>query len=580
MLQVVIMEEYLHKLLEGAEAAEASFIDQGYSNEEARNAVVKTVDRALERSAGPAQLPVEGGVGAEECSAVNAREEGENLRRHKEQVERQEAEEVERQELPAGFKLCGGKRKYIETPIEVGKSKGVKIHDKSSLEMLHSKGRFLELSMRHLKVLKKSGFKNEVKKNGKEAVHRVAGESIEDGRAEEMAGDCIEDERVGDCIEDVRTGDCIEDVTAEDCMEDVRVEDYMEDVRVEDCIEDVRSGDKGTSNSIEGPRKKASREEFLEDAMDRLRGSSSDVDHGQAKKDCAVRLIEFVKSMRSDDAYSRISEEIMMAKAAPNNPLNVYPPDVKRNLYVDIVDYASVNLPELLTMILTYHQDFSKNPTEADIVTIGNIISTVLLSSSRNHNHSNSLARVRAVVERAQGKTTKGLQMGAKLGNSLGKDAYYAAREEHVVAGQALNQAMSEEGVMNITFDNCNWKIGEEEQNNVTLSFAELERGFEEADLSDEKTLKETLALYNLENLLLTSEVNTSLREHLDMMVLHLMASLFSKDKEFKWLGQFLPDHYHHDNCLEGHTRSSLILHNIIPLDENKTPEMVQILFR
>ena len=562
MLQVVIMEEYLHKLLEGAEAAEASFIDQGYTNEEARNAVVKTVDRALESSAGPAQLPVEGGVGGEECSAVNAREEGEDVRRHEEQVERQEAGEVERQELPAGFKLCGGKRKYIETPIEVGKSKGVKIHDKSSLEMLHSKGRFLELSMRHLKVLKKSGFKNEVEKNGQEAVNRVAGECIEDGRAEEMAGDCIEDERVGDCIEDESSEDCIEDE------------------RVEDCIEDVRSGDEGTSNSIEGPRKKASREEFLEDAMDRLRGSSSDVDHGQAKKDCAVRLKEFVKSMRSDDAYSRISEEIMMAKASPNNPLNVYPPDVKRNLYVDIVDYASVNLPELLTMILTYHQDFSKNPTEADIVTIGNIISTVLLSSSRNHNHSNSLARVRAVVERAQGKTTKGLQMGAKLGNSLGKDAYYAAREEHVVAGQALNQAMSEEGVMNITFDNCNWKIGDEEQNNVTLSFAELERGFEEADLSDEKTLKETLALYNLDNLLLTSEVNTSLREHLDMMVLHLLASLFSKEKEFKWLGQFLPDHYPHDNCLEGHTRSSLILHNIIPLDENKTPEMVQILFR
>ena len=221
MLQVVIMEENLRELLEGAEAAEESFIDQGYSKEEARSAVVKTVNRALERSAGPAQSTEGEGASAEECSAVNGSEEGEVVRRQEEQVERQE-EEVERQELPAGFKLCGGKRKYIETPIEMGKSKSVKIHDKSSLEMLHSKGRFLELSLRHLKVLKKSGFKNGVEKNGQEACNRVAVECIEDGRAEEMAGDCIEDERVGDCIEDVRAVDCIDDARAGDCIEDVR----------------------------------------------------------------------------------------------------------------------------------------------------------------------------------------------------------------------------------------------------------------------------------------------------------------------------------------------------------------------
>ena len=54
------------------------------------------------------------------------------------------------------------------------------------------------------------------------------------------------------------------------------------------------------------------------------------------------------------------------------------------------------------------------------------------------------------------------------LVNSLGKDAYYAAREEQVVAGQALNQAMSEEGVMNVTFDNC--KIGRLEMKSKTMS--------------------------------------------------------------------------------------------------------------
>ena len=84
-------------------------------------------------------------MGAEEGSSVRMREE--------EEVVRRQVEQVERQELPAGYKLCGAKRKYIETPIEVGKCKSVKIHDKSSLQMLHSKGRFLELTLQHLEVI-------------------------------------------------------------------------------------------------------------------------------------------------------------------------------------------------------------------------------------------------------------------------------------------------------------------------------------------------------------------------------------------------------------------------------------------
>ena len=68
--------------------------------------------------------------------------------------------------------------------------------------MLYSKGQFLELTMGHLEVLKRSGIKHWVEKSSKEVGNRVAGECF--GRAEVRAGDSFKEERAVNCIQDVR----------------------------------------------------------------------------------------------------------------------------------------------------------------------------------------------------------------------------------------------------------------------------------------------------------------------------------------------------------------------------------------
>ena len=334
-------------------------------------------------------------------------------------------------------------------------------------------------------------------------------------------------------------------------------------------------------------RKKSSLEsmtvEDIEEVVDRVDGEGENQTLRESLSNCALKLKQFRDKMPTSQDFSKLSEEVMLAKNDQANPLNVYPPDIKRNLYADIVSYAMTNMQHTVNMFLTAETDFAKYPLAEQVPQIGYQISLLLLGSSANHHHSNALARVKSVAAKSYGMSNRGLQVDSKVGHCLGREGYYFARDQHVVYGNALVQRFAAGGLATLCIDNCNWTLKNSDvQNNVTVGYASFSNGFEVGDQSDELSLTDTLKLFNQDVIDMNSEVNKEYRGVLDAIADSIIGN-FVKINGSELLGffkNFYPEHYEHEQCKTAHSRSQLYLQNIIPWDPNITPEMVEVLFR
>ena len=334
-------------------------------------------------------------------------------------------------------------------------------------------------------------------------------------------------------------------------------------------------------------RKKSSLEsmtaEGIEAVVDRVDGKEETQTLRESLSECALKLKQFRDEMPTSRDFSKLAEEVMLAKNDQANPLNVYPPDIKRNMYADIVSYAMTNMQTTVNMFLTAETDFSKYPLSEQVPQIGYQISLLLLGSSANHHHSNALARVKSVTAKSYGMSNRGLQVDSKVGHCLGREAYYFARDQHVVYGNALVQRFAAGGLATLCIDNCNWTLKNSDvQNNVTVGYASFSKGFEVGDQSDELTLTDTLKLFNPDVLDMNSEVNKEYRKVLDAIANSIIGNFIKNNGGplFGFFKSFYPDHYEHEQCKTAHGRSQLYLQNIIPWDPNITPEMVEVLFR
>ena len=185
------------------------------------------------------------------------------------------------------------------------------------------------------------------------------------------------------------------------------------------------------------------------------------------------------------------------------------------------------------------------------------------------------------MTARSHGTTLEGIACEAKVAHNLCPRTLHNLNTQHVNIGQAmfLQQAKLAGGV-NITADNVNYKDCDV-SNNVTASYGEFQQP---CYLPHDNTIsaRDAVKFFSLDTVMLNSEQNKELKYRLDLLAIYSIGEVISKagDDQFNWISEKLGTHHDHEFFDSAAEKSQVFINNIHPFDENKTPEMIQILFR
>ena len=324
--------------------------------------------------------------------------------------------------------------------------------------------------------------------------------------------------------------------------------------------------------------------------LDKFKGSinrgleaGASVDHKEELKQVAVRLKNFRDKMVQNSAFMKIYHELMETRTKEDNPSNTWPEDGTSNTRAQIVLYAIDHMPETLALYVLTGTDFGRFPTNKEVITIGGQIASLQFLSSGNRKYANALAKSATVVSRACGLTYEGCDFLAKAtGATFGHSAASRLRTElSVLSGVYYRHLASQFGLM-MELDNLNIKDAFGSYNFTALALNFQEDRFTEINNKDEKSLEETLAIFNSEHMLLESDFNQDLREHYEDKVVNVAARVIGKKFEDAYGGmlRIFPKLYDHPNKKFAAKKDIQYLHKMLPFDENITDQMIKILTR
>ena len=305
--------------------------------------------------------------------------------------------------------------------------------------------------------------------------------------------------------------------------------------------------------------------------------------HGKILAEVAVKLHEFRNNvMKKDQALMQIYEELRKTRTSEDNPLNTWPEDSTTNTRAELVLYAMEEMPFTLSLFLLTGTDFSKLPTNKQVLNIGGQLSNLHVLSCGNRKHANALVKSQTVVAKTCGITYQGLDYlqktsGATFGHST---AAQLRTEMAVLAGVYYKKLAGKFGLM-AELDNYNIKNSQGSYNftALALNFQE-DRFFELAD-DDEMSLEEATACIDRDHLLLDSVFNRELKEHYEDVVVNVTARVIGeKFVKYEPIKKIFPNLYIHPNKEFAAKKDVQYLCQLLPFDENITDQMIQILER
>ena len=295
---------------------------------------------------------------------------------------------------------------------------------------------------------------------------------------------------------------------------------------------------------------------ILNDVRNNLADDELHVNLGQVKSELdasetaedLVRVINNCNALQkklSSLEHSRILEQLIMISTHPDNPLCNFPLNINKNHYSDIIDFALRHAPDVLALVLRVTTKKEAPIDQNDVVRSACMFSSLACSVSRVNN---ALKKTKSAVTKNNGITNTGLDMLASVGIMETSRSYRNDRDFLASLSDHLLRSYARFSVPQITFDNLDMTVGNV-MHHMTLSYLEFETEDTSALPTDEREFETALEYFELETVLMGSDLNRLLFEHYKYVTAWVLGKLLGEEVEgFAWLKSVFPTHYEHPN--------------------------------
>ena len=291
-------------------------------------------------------------------------------------------------------------------------------------------------------------------------------------------------------------------------------------------------------------------------------------------------IIEGLKSSKElEEYFSQVSNvrclaEMINLPHSESSPLVAWPPNVKQNVYCEILKLAKEEAKEVLSFLCQIMLSKDKPLGPEDVIRVADIFSTLAHTVSRNQN---GLAKLKSVQLQTEGLSTAGLDRLARLKGTETSTSLSRGRHLLVELGQATFLSRVKQGQPFTLFcDNLNLR-----QQNMTQSVIHM-------DLTDTSMLSSVQMdpqllpnLFKTENFLLGSPKNTDLLKHYEyaaaVRVGRIIGELVSEASKLRKL---LPHSHKHERSKEVKVQSEIFIPPPDYLNEADNAEFFEFCMR
>ena len=466
--------------------------------------------------------------------------------------------------LPPGWSISEHNlRKVYLTPLP----KRIKIDCKAKLVEYHSRGRFLEMKEENLVF----GVKRKRKGNYDSALSSKAIESSESVNViSPMKMNQVAEEQVLEPFSEELNHETrnLRKLKREqlDLTEAIRklTIDTTKPLDHKEILED-------TARKLNQLRLKPTQQELCPNICE----LQSSLQGCRSEEDVAKLVWSFpsIQKRLASLSNSKLLEQVLSLGFKQDNPLSNFPPDMNKNLYKEIVDFALLHSEDLLLTLLTLTVKHEKPVEPKDVVQLAFLFATLAEFVSSDNS---VMKKTKSISLKSCGLTNQGLDSLAAVGAAVTSRSYRNDRDMLAGVSEEVAKQYAKKGVPQFTYDNMDLQINHH-MHHFTLNFMEFEI-LKTANLSTVSLTKsEMLKFFNLKTVLLTSD--EELLNHYQFVTALTLGRMLAKEVPgMQWLLEVFPKHYNHPNRHTAGNKSLLHVSKPLYYQETVNDDMTKIM--
>ena len=282
-----------------------------------------------------------------------------------------------------------------------------------------------------------------------------------------------------------------------------------------------------------------------------------------------------LKQIITSIEHSKILEQLLKISSLPDNPLTEFPLDVNRNHYLDIINFALNEAPDVLGLVLKLSTKNEAPIAESDVVRCAYMFSSLACSVSRKNN---ALKKTKSVSTKNNGLSNNGLDVLASAGIFETSRTYRNDRDFLASLNDHILRNHAKISVAQVTFDNLDMNINNV-MHHMTLPYLEFETEDTSNLSTDENVFDTALELFTEETVLITSRFNKELFSHYQYVTAWTLGRIFAEAVNgFSWLKRVFPKHYKHPNSETSKKKSTIFTQKPLNYSENNNSDMIKIM--
>jgi hypothetical protein len=250
-----------------------------------------------------------------------------------------------------------------------------------------------------------------------------------------------------------------------------------------------------------------------------------------------------IQKILADLFSSKLLEQVLSLGLKKDNPLSNFPPDLNKNLYQEIIDFAFIHATDLLLTLLTLTVKH-ESPIEAkDVVHLAFLFATLAEFVSSDNN---VMKKTKSIALKSSGLTNQGLDSLSSVGAAVSSRAFRNERDMLAGASEEIAKQYAKKGVAQYCFDNMDLQVNHE-MHHFTLNYSEFETK-KTSNLSSQcPPRSEMVKFFTLETVLLKKD--EVLLDHYQFVTALTLGRLMGKEVSgMQWLLDVFPKHYNHPN--------------------------------
>ena len=271
---------------------------------------------------------------------------------------------------------------------------------------------------------------------------------------------------------------------------------------------------------------------------------------------------------------STLEDFLKMGRSDISGPLKTFPPCINENIYHEIIKFAIDKSKNTVLFLLNLLVEKNKPVSTQDVIQISYIISYLAHSVNREND---ALVKLKSLLVQKEGITNEGLDTLAVLGVTESSRSLRNQKDFLAGISSELVKSAAKSYPHHSTIDNIDLKI-DEVSHHMTLEYIEVEQFCTKNLSTGDKSLGETLEFFKKESVLLSTEANKDLLNHLRKVVaISVGRNLAERVPGAGFLKKLLKNHYDHPTSKQEPKPAITFVKKPQYLHEMKNNDMIKI---